>query len=331
MKKSISLFFVLSASLAVLFSLGFSPDGDKIPTKYSETGPNIVYGPEVESPTSNLFESFENTNFPPAGWIKINPLGGTGWTRQTVGTSPMPGWNGGIISAPPGGQSAIAYCTWNSSGPTSTDQWLVTPRLINVNDQDSLAFRIKYPGFSHNYQDFVQIMVSTTTPDMGAFHLVHTLFWAAGTSDTHWVRRAFKITSFPGVTAGASIYVAFREKVSNNYNEGGAIFLDLTEVATLTNINLTSSEIPADHSLSQNYPNPFNPATKIRFDIPQNGNVKLSVFNSIGQEVSVLVNRELSAGSYEYTFDGSKLTSGVYFYRIEAGEYSRIKKMTLIK
>lgn len=333
MKKSISIFFILSVSLAFLFSLGFSPDGDKVPkTNISQTGPNIVYGPQVESPSSSLYESFESSNFPPAGWMKINPLGGTGWTRQTVGTSPMPGWNGGVISAPPGGQSAIAYCTWNSSGPTSTDQWLVTPRLTNVSDLDSLSFRIKYPGFSHNYQDFVQIMVSTSTPDMSNFHLVHTLFWPAGTNDTNWVRRAFKLTSFPGVNAGDDIYIAFREIVSNNYNQGGAIFLDITEVATLTNINLISSEVPNNYSLSQNYPNPFNPATKIRFDLPKNaGNVKLSIFNSLGQEVSVLVDRELNAGSYEYTFDGAKLTSGVYFYKLEAGDFNRIMKMILIK
>jgi hypothetical protein len=333
MKKSISLFLILSASLAFLFSLGFSPEGDKVPmTKSSNIGPNIIYGPETENPPTSLFESFESTSFPPAGWFKINPLGGTGWTRQTVGTSPMPGWFGGVISAPPGGQSAIAYCTWNSSGPNSTDQWLVTPRLLNVSSQDSLAFRIKYPGFSHNYQDFVEIMISTTTPDMSSFFLAHTMHWSAGTNDTNWVRRSFKITSFPGVTEGANIYVAFREKVSNNYTEGGAIFLDITEVTTLTKINLISSEIPGDYSLSQNYPNPFNPSTKIRFDLPQSkGIVKLSVFNSLGQVVSTLVDRELSAGSYEYTFDGAQLTSGIYFYKLEAGDFVETKRMLMVK
>ena len=332
MKKTIASFIILSAFLVYLFLMGFSLQGDKVPgTSPSGDGQEVVFGPEVENPVIGLYESFENTTFPPNGWKKFNPLGGTGWTRQTVGTSPMPGWNGGVITAPPGGQSAIAYCTWNTSGSTSTDQWLVTPKLDNISDQDSLVFRIKYPGFSHNYQDFVDIMISTTGASIGSFYTAHTMFWAGGTNDTNWVRRAFKLTSFPGVTAGSHVYIAFRERVSNNYNEGGAIFLDVTEITTLTNIQLTGSGIPDKFALKQNYPNPFNPSTKIRFDIPARENTKLDIFNSAGQQVSSLINKELQPGSYEYTFDGSQLTSGVYFYRLQTGNFVETKRMILVK
>ena len=113
--------------------------------------------------------------------------------------------------------------------------------------------------------------------------------------------------------------------------------------------------IPGKYSLSQNYPNPFNPTTKIKFSIPQNtrrktqdGNlplgslsaqvegvggmmVSLKIFDILGKEVAVLVNEQLQPGSYEVTFDGSSLPSGIYFYQLRTGEYIEVKKMLLVK
>jgi outer membrane protein assembly factor BamB len=85
------------------------------------------------------------------------------------------------------------------------------------------------------------------------------------------------------------------------------------------------------YSLAQNYPNPFNPGTSIRYQTRQAGFVKLTVFNSAGEEVSTLVNRIQPAGEYEISFDGSGLTSGVYFYRLETEGFSDTKKMLLVK
>jgi hypothetical protein len=87
-----------------------------------------------------------------------------------------------------------------------------------------------------------------------------------------------------------------------------------------------------DHfELKQNYPNPFNPITIISYQIPQPGFVSLKVFDVIGNEVATLVNEEKSTGKYEINFDGTKLTSGVYFYNLQTGNFSTVKKMTLIK
>jgi hypothetical protein len=83
--------------------------------------------------------------------------------------------------------------------------------------------------------------------------------------------------------------------------------------------------------LNQNYPNPFNPSTKISFSIPQSGFVSLKIYDLTGREVANLVNNRMEAGTYEYDFDGTKLTSGIYFYRINAGAYSETLKMMLIK
>ena len=97
-----------------------------------------------------------------------------------------------------------------------------------------------------------------------------------------------------------------------------------------------SSEVPESFRLHQNYPNPFNPATKIRFEIPlsvrgEKSEVRLSVYDIAGKEVARLVNEELQPGIYEYEFNGANLSSGMYFYRLEAGDFIETRKMVLVK
>ena len=79
------------------------------------------------------------------------------------------------------------------------------------------------------------------------------------------------------------------------------------------------------------YPNPFNPSTTIKYSIPKQSNVTLKVFDVLGSEVATLVNKEQPQGNYEVEFDGSELTSGIYFYRLQAGDFVETKKMILIK
>ncbi len=86
-----------------------------------------------------------------------------------------------------------------------------------------------------------------------------------------------------------------------------------------------------DFSLDQNFPNPFNPSTMISFAIPNQTDVRVSVYNLIGEEVAELLNKSLSAGFHQVTFDASNLSSGLYFYRISAGSFVDAKKMILIK
>lgn len=105
----------------------------------------------------------------------------------------------------------------------------------------------------------------------------------------------------------------------------------LVSPESTTGVIKNTNSIPTNYSLSQNYPNPFNPSTTIRFTIPERTQVKLDVYNLIGQKVKELVNGELEAGQYELTFDGSNLSSGVYLYRIQAGNFSSVKKMLLMK
>ena len=95
-------------------------------------------------------------------------------------------------------------------------------------------------------------------------------------------------------------------------------------------------DIPTSYALGQNYPNPFNPSTKISYSIPINNRsetqeVKLTIYDVLGKEIAILVNKEQKAGYYETQFDASNLTSGVYFYRLQVGSFNESKKMILLK
>ncbi|MFA5010435.1 MAG: T9SS type A sorting domain-containing protein [Ignavibacteria bacterium] len=96
----------------------------------------------------------------------------------------------------------------------------------------------------------------------------------------------------------------------------------------ITNYN---SELPDKYYLSQNYPNPFNPSTKISFGIVKYGFVTLKVYNALGREVAVLVNKNLNAGTYEASFRGDNLSSGIYFYKLVSENFSETKRMMLVK
>ncbi len=104
-----------------------------------------------------------------------------------------------------------------------------------------------------------------------------------------------------------------------------------TNGGTITNTTPLVSSVADKYSLAQNYPNPFNPTTKINFAIPSNGFVSLKVYDIAGKEVMTLVNKNMTVGSYAVDFNGAFLSSGVYFYRLEAGSFTETKKMMLVK
>jgi photosystem II stability/assembly factor-like uncharacterized protein len=95
--------------------------------------------------------------------------------------------------------------------------------------------------------------------------------------------------------------------------------------------NFTTISLPSKFELYQNYPNPFNPDTKIKYDLPKTELVTMRVYDILGREVTTLVNEEKAAGSYRVNFNAGNLASGVYLYRIQAGNYTSVKKMILIK
>jgi hypothetical protein len=94
---------------------------------------------------------------------------------------------------------------------------------------------------------------------------------------------------------------------------------------------LEESGLIKTFELHQNYPNPFNPVTRIRFTIPVSGSVRLTLIDAAGKQIAVLIDREMKRGSYSYTLDASRLSSGVYFYRLQSANYSQTKKLVLTK
>ncbi|MEN8192799.1 MAG: T9SS type A sorting domain-containing protein [Bacteroidota bacterium] len=91
------------------------------------------------------------------------------------------------------------------------------------------------------------------------------------------------------------------------------------------------AELPSKYELMANYPNPFNPATNIQFALPANANVKLTVVNTLGQVVAELVNGEMNVGVHESTWNAANMSSGIYFYRLEADNFVQTRKMMLLK
>ena len=98
-----------------------------------------------------------------------------------------------------------------------------------------------------------------------------------------------------------------------------------------TQLKSPADILPSEFSLSQNYPNPFNPVTVIKFSIPHRSNVRITVYNLNGQAIKEIINGSIEPGSHEIIFDGSSLSSGTYFCKMETDGYTEVKKMVLIK
>ncbi|HDY75364.1 MAG TPA: T9SS type A sorting domain-containing protein [Candidatus Marinimicrobia bacterium] len=94
---------------------------------------------------------------------------------------------------------------------------------------------------------------------------------------------------------------------------------------------VSTTTIPNDYNLYQNYPNPFNPSTTIEFALPAPGFVTLSIFNILGEKVATLVSENLVAGNYKYHWNAKGMTSGVYLYKLEAGNNILVRKMILLR
>ena len=122
----------------------------------------------------------------------------------------------------------------------------------------------------------------------------------------------------------------YRIKAANRYSR--SVYSYFPEVIwNVTSVNKAKNNLPTEYALVQNYPNPFNPSTTIEYAIPERSNVTIKVFDILGREVAILVNEEKKAGNYKIDFNASNLTSGIYFYKIEAGKFKETKKLILLK
>jgi photosystem II stability/assembly factor-like uncharacterized protein len=136
------------------------------------------------------------------------------------------------------------------------------------------------------------------------------------------------------VTTGLTSLTIRALKVSGSYlyvggENSGVWRRPLSEM--ITGAEDEQNSLPESYALYQNYPNPFNPSTKIKYSVTQSSNVLLKVFNVLGNEIVTIVNEEKPAGTYEVQFNGTGLPSGIYFYKLQAGNFVETKKMILLK
>jgi len=149
----------------------------------------------------------------------------------------------------------------------------------------------------------------------------------------------FKASKIELDSSGNLIVIAFAWNNTESkyavikYDSLGNVLYTIDETLSdnLSNRNITEQNSPDQYVLAQNFPNPFNPNTKIYYSIPKEGNIRISVYNISGQLIADLVNEFKATGQYEIEFDGSSYASGIYFYKIESGEFSDTRRMILAK
>jgi sialate O-acetylesterase len=207
--------------------------------------------------------------------------------------------------------------TVTNSGETSggaylemRDAWTLTFDNINVPETGDYLLIIAYQlTFESPKTQFLVVNGDT---------LEAVEFIAFSTSA--WLKRGIEIPLNSG--ANTIAFHGYWNWMSFDYIDiPGATIVEVDEMPV----------VPSSYSLSNNYPNPFNPATKINYSIPEKTHVSLKVFDILGKQVATLVNKEQSAGYYKIEFDASKFASGVYFYKLHAGDFIENRKMILLR
>ena len=282
------------------------------------------------------------------GTYPVIPITSSGVTFPSIAVDITGGIRNGTI-----------YVTWCDSRNGDPDIFLI--KSTNQGNNWSAPVRVNndavangklqcWPWIALNEQGNIAILYydsrnSTSTTTIEA--------WLARSTDGGVTFVNEKLSSTPFAANWPNTDVRFGDYINVDYRgsrivpvwtdlRAGGNNMDIyTSIIDLAvGIKPISENTPAEYKLQQNYPNPFNPSTKIKFDISpllrgvgeaQGVFVSLKVFDVTGKEIAILVNEKMQPGSYEVTFGGSKLSSGVYFYRLTAGEFSETKKMILNK
>lgn len=269
-----------------------------------------------QDPTLPLYTDFEENGFPPAGWsYEFND---ENWWYKTIYSSYGEGDS----------------CTVQSfySAPFGNISSLVTQTFLPTSESDTLSFDYAYASDPAGSIDKLIISYSL---DAGITWdslvvLEGGLNGELVTADpidffvpdsNEWGTLNFPLPS--GVN---------RLKFTGISARGNNLFLDKIQLQSSNLTNIEDELHPSSYSLSQNYPNPFNPSTTIKYSLPEEGFVTLKIYNALGEEVKTLVNEIKDGGTYSIRFDASELPSGIYFYRVKAGNnFYKTKKMILMK
>lgn len=226
--------------------------------------------------------------------------------------------------------------SWNGGGVTVSNNFARTgANSIRLLDNDVNAgmwaeqMITGAPGTTYKAEAYARIINSRQSlyllfydSDFNLLDFDHAEVWANSTWEKVTVQKTAPAnTAYTVIKAHADWYWT-----SDGYWDD----FSLTIVTQKRSEELTNNEMPVEYSLD-NFPNPFNPATKIQYSLKHSGNTKLQVYDVTGSEVAVLVNGFQEKGKHEVEFDASKLSSGIYFYSIQSGEFVQTKKMMLVK
>ncbi|MCZ7615307.1 MAG: C25 family cysteine peptidase [Ignavibacteriaceae bacterium] len=252
-------------------------------------------------------------------------------------------YDGGATSTP-------IYTETNPTGnvgPTLISGSFTTPAAGSADVQ----IEIMYDGYSFNIDNIywdnltlsyivpVELTSFTATSENGEVHLKWTTATETNNQGFEILRSAGNNKEWQNAGYAAGFGTTTEPKsysfVDSKLDAGEYTYrlkqIDFDGTVTYSEEVKVEVEIPLVYSLEQNYPNPFNPSTTIKYSLSEDGFVKLSVYNLLGEEVTTLVNTEQKSGRYEVNFDASKLASGIYMYRLESNNFLSIKKMILIK
>ena len=319
-----------------IFSIKADPDNDNV---YLGAR-NGVY----KSTNNGLNFSLSNTGMAPNSWTyDIEKAGNTLLAATSIGVykSLDAGSNWSMVNGITPNDTPKVISVFNSASGTKV--YIGTSRgAIYISDVQVLDLISVYSFLSSN---IIAMLILENNFNQALRHLYVSAFpqnfdqlgnglFYSGSSDTGWTNfdaglpLPYKVSAMGGRIVG-NVITLFAGTF-NNMSNGVRIFKNEYTVG----INNISTAVPEKYSLSQNYPNPFNPTTKIRFEIQKDSEVKLVVYNSLGKEISTLVNKNLNAGTYETDFNGEGHSSGVYFYKLFiSGEKNFIetRKMILTK
>jgi hypothetical protein len=278
-----------------------------------------------------LDQSFTSTSFPPPFW-GLDAGGGTQyWTRDAVS-----GYQTGTGSA--------KYDFWTAQTTTPL-------QTLTSNQFPPVAAPNNYLKFDYSQAYYIAV---TLAPDSCIIETSTN----NGTTWTRLIGMGASETLSSGTnsspimsTVGGPFSGAFTPTAANQWASkvfmmpvgtnkvrfvaksgyGNNLYIDNITSGTIVGIGNELTLTPDSYNLAQNYPNPFNPVTTINFSLPKTSKVSIKIYDVLGKELRTLVNETKPAGIYDISFDASSLSSGVYFYRIEADNFSDIKRMMLIK
>ena len=202
------------------------------------------------------------------------------------------------------------------------DDWLITPKLINIEEGDSISFWCG--AVDEKYKDSLRIWISATDSTLNNFVMIDE-FKVDGPKGS-WHKKSYDLSKYTGM----NIFFALNYHLMDAGPLGRSSDNLWIDHFILTGNDLGNS-VPETFLLRQNFPNPFNPNTEIVFSVPERSNVSIKIYDALGKQIAELVNGTYDSGNYSFSFDGSNFASGVYFYKMVAGSFQDTKKMDLVK